>query len=111
MVEINSYYAKERTEPEEGIEVNEKGGKQSKVGVRYDLIDPIAIQKLAQVFHEGAEKYDEWNWLKIDCRSHLNHALNHIYLWLGGDESGEDHLAHALCRLTMAVRKEEDENG
>lgn len=36
---------------------NERGGKQSQVEYRFDLIDQNAIFAMAQVLHEGAFKY------------------------------------------------------
>jgi len=94
------------------IEVNERGGKQSRIVCRYDLVDSLAIHRLALILHEGAEKYGEDNWRQIPARSHINHALRHIYMYLDGagddDDYPEDHLGHAFCRLMMACRKDMD---
>lgn len=81
--------------------VNEKGGKQSHIPVRFDLIDAKALFKEAAVLHEGAQKYGENNWRLISVEEHLNHALMHIYAWLSGDRSDE-HLSHIMCRATFA---------
>jgi hypothetical protein len=86
------------------VHVNERGGKQSKLDVRYDLLSPTAIKALAQVLAYGAEKYDPWNWTKIDTKDHVNHAMNHIIEYLAGNE--DEHfpqLYHALCRMMFAV--------
>lgn len=67
--------------------------------VRFDLISPIGLQRLAETYAEGAEKYDEHNWRKgFKFSVLLNHAIRHIYLRLQGDTS-EDHLAHAAWNL------------
>ena len=87
------------------IAVNAEGGKQQRLNYRFDLIDPHAIYKLASVLAGGCEKYGPDNWRSIECRDHLNHAIEHIYAHLGGDAS-EDHLSHALCRLVFAVAVE-----
>ncbi len=55
---------------------------------------------------EGAEKYEAWNWLRIDVPDHINHALTHLYAYLSGDTS-ENHLAHAACRVHMALELDE----
>jgi len=80
---------------------NEKGGLQSKVEFRFDLIDPAAFFDLASVLHEGAKKYSIDNWRLISTEEHLNHALMHIYAYLMGDKQ-DNHLGHALCRTMMA---------
>ncbi len=67
--------------------------------VRYDLITPIGLRRLAQTCAEGARKYGDYNWQKgIPASEMLNHAIRHIYLWLEGDH-GEDHLAHAAWNI------------
>jgi hypothetical protein len=82
--------------------VNEKGGKQSKLDYRFDLIDPPAAFALAHVLAIGAEKYGEQNWRNITLEDNLNHALMHIFAYLAGDTQ-DDHLEHALCRLHFAL--------
>jgi len=82
--------------------MNERGGKQSKLPYRFDLVDSRAMFALAKVLHEGAEKYGDENWRKIPIRDHLNHLLAHVFAYMAGDES-DDHLEHAFCRAMMAV--------
>jgi hypothetical protein len=57
---------------------------------------------MAKVLSEGAEKYGEQNWRKIDIPDHLNHLLMHTYAYLAGDTTDE-HLSHILCRATFAL--------
>ncbi len=80
---------------------NEKGGSQSHVPVRFDLIDAAALFEMAKVLHEGAVKYGEDNWRKIDVPDHLNHLIMHAYAYLSGDRTDE-HLSHIMCRATFA---------
>lgn len=87
---------------------NAEGGKQSKVLYRFDLFDPAALFAVSGVLAEGAEKYGEWNWLKIPSQDHINHAIIHLYAHLAGDKS-DDHLSHAMCRVMFALRKQNDE--
>jgi len=74
---------------------------------RYDLISPIGLRRLAETCHEGANKYDDFNWEKgMDIPDILNHAIAHVYGYLSGDRS-EDHLAHAAWNLFAAMHSEE----
>ena len=78
------------------------GAKQSATKYRCDLLPPQAILRIADILHQGAEKYGDWNWHRISPGQHLNHALVHIFAMLAGDES-DDHIGHAACRLLMAL--------
>ena len=91
---------------EEEMVVNYNGGRQSKLGYRFDLIDTKAIFALANVLHTGEVRYGKDNWRKIDTESHLNHALSHAYAFLAGDQQ-DDHLSHCFCRLMMAIGVDE----
>jgi hypothetical protein len=80
---------------------NERGGSQSLIEVRFDLIDGAALFEMAKVLHTGAVKYGENNWRKIDVPDHLNHLIMHAYAWLAGDHTDE-HLSHIMCRSMFA---------
>lgn len=70
---------------------------------RYDLISPIALEAWAKTCAEGAAKYGDFNWERgMPAHDLLNHALRHIYMFLGGDRS-EDHLPHALWNVGAAI--------
>jgi hypothetical protein len=100
------------------MEVNDRGGRQSKLSTRFDLVPPAALYEVAKTLDEGAEKYGERNWRKINTTSHLNHALAHVNNYLqmtsavagGGVEASSDELieelAHAATRLLMALEIE-----
>ena len=76
--------------------------------VRFDLISPIGLRRLAETMAEGSAKYGDHNWEKgIPVQNLLNHALAHIYEYLGGDRS-EDHLAHASFGLFAVMHFEEE---
>lgn len=81
--------------------VNDRGGKQSKVLYRFDLLNPAAMFEMTKVLKYGAEKYGADNWKDIDVRDHLNHMLIHTYAYLAGDTSDE-HLSHIMCRAMFA---------
>jgi hypothetical protein len=71
--------------------------------VRYDLISPIGLKALARTYAEGAERRGACNWENgMPVPDLLNHAIKHIYEFLGGDRS-EDHLGHAAWNILGAV--------
>lgn len=87
------------------IEVNELGGKQSKLKERFDFLPPNAVSSCARTIGYGESKYGEGNWKKISILSHINHALGHLFKYLAKDKS-EDHLSHAASRLLFALELE-----
>jgi hypothetical protein len=75
--------------------------------VRFDLITPIGLRRLAETCAEGARKYGDYNWQKgIPASQMLNHAIRHVVLYLQGDD-GDDHLAHAAWNLLSLCHYEE----
>ena len=96
------------TEPVENLTHFASGAVRSAdtAGLRYDLISPIALKRIAQTCAEGAAKYSAFNWEKgMDVPDLLNHAINHIYSYLAGDRS-EDHLGHAAWNCCAAIHSE-----
>lgn len=76
-------------------------------GVRFDLITPIGLRRLAETYKEGSVKYGDNNWQKgFPASDVMNHAIRHMYLWLDGDKT-EDHLAHAAWGLFTVMHFEE----
>jgi hypothetical protein len=69
-------------------------------------LDPLAIERMAEVMAEGSAKYgpptEVWN--RIAVVAHINHALGHLFKYLAGDTT-EDHLGHAACRTMGALGK------
>lgn len=75
--------------------------------VRFDLITPIGLRRLAETYNEGAKKYGAYNWLKgFPASDLMNHTIAHCYKWLNGDTS-EDHLAHAAWGLFTIMHFQE----
>lgn len=101
----------------EEITVNESGGKQSKLYTAYHLMDPRASHAHAAILHRGELKYGRDNWRKIDAEQHVNRAIAHLNTWLEHERERatnflpEDDLAHALCRVHMALAQEIDRYG
>lgn len=70
---------------------------------RWDLISPIGLKALAKTYAEGAAKRGAANWENgMPVTDLLNHAIGHIYDFLGGDRS-EDHLGHAAWNVLGAI--------
>lgn len=104
------------------IVTNEQGGKQSAIITSLYKLDPDVILALGAVLGYGAHKYgDEGiaigseNWRKIPHTDHLDHMLEHVFMYmrelkreqlgLGPDLSDEDrglHLDHVVCRAMFA---------
>ena len=103
-------------EPDAPVVENKNGGKQSDTPYGFHLVPTSAIFDAAKVLKYGADKYSESfehrNYTKIPSVDHLNHALQHIYAHLAGDQQ-DDHLGHALVRMMFAydVYQKENENG
>ena len=74
--------------------------------LRYDLISPLGLARVAAACAEGAAKYGDHNWEKgMPVGDLLNHAIAHIYNFLAGDRS-EDHLGHAAWGVLAAIHSE-----
>ena len=76
---------------------------------RYSLIPVQPLHEVAQVMTFGAMKYADNNWQKVDNAvvRYTDAALRHIESWRGGEqndhESGNHHLAHAICCLLFIM--------
>lgn len=102
---------------EKDAEILAQGGTQFETGavrssdkanVRYDLISPIGMRRLAETMEEGRQKYGYFNWERgMPIGDILNHAIAHIYAYLAGEPTGEDDLAHAAWNLFAAMHMEE----
>ena len=90
-------------------------------GKKYDgekpkmyLLPPKALTEVAKVLTFGANKYDENNWKKLDNlqNRYSGAALRHIFAHMDGeefdDETGLDHLAHAICCLLFKLEAKLD---
>lgn len=44
------------------IKKEDKGLRYNNGKLRYDLLEPFALQELVRVFTKGAEKYEDNNW-------------------------------------------------
>ena len=76
--------------------------------VRYDLLEPYAIEQLAKVFTKGAEKYAPFNWLKgMEWSKCLASLKRHLAAFEQGvdydNESELLHMAHVAWNALALV--------
>lgn len=72
----------------------------SNVGkLRYDLLEPYAIQELARVFTKGAEKYEDNNWLNggMDYSKMLASLKRHIAAFEMGEDIDPETQCHHMA--------------
>jgi hypothetical protein len=73
--------------------------------LQYGLIPPNALKATVEILTFGAEKYepDNWKWVPDSKRRYFDAAQRHLWAWKCGEqndqETGKNHLAHALCCL------------
>lgn len=76
-------------------------------------VPPNALLAVAHVLTFGAEKYGRDNWRQVENAEtrYLDAALRHINAYQCGEavdpESGESHLAHAVCSLMFMLELQE----
>lgn len=76
---------------------------------RFSLIPFGALRSVIAVLEFGATKYapDNWKTVPDARRRYFDASIRHITAWWGGeksdDESGEHHLAHAICCLLFLL--------
>lgn len=72
-----------------------------------------AISIIHDVLANNSHKHAPGAWRKTSVREHLDHAYEHIRLFLYGEDTGEPDLYHALTRLAFAAelyKLEQEEN-
>jgi hypothetical protein len=74
---------------------------------RYDLISPLALRRLAQLYERGAVKYEARNWEQGApfCRF-LDSAARHLQQYMAGERT-EDHLAAVAWNVFAIMHFEE----
>jgi hypothetical protein len=74
---------------------------------RPDLLPSEAVLAAGRVLAFGLEKHPDELWKTLSVEDHVAASLRHIYQHQSGTdpETGESHLAHALCRLAFAIAR------
>jgi hypothetical protein len=76
--------------------------------VRYDLVSPYALRRLAARYKMGADKYGDGNYLKgFPVHDVLNHTLNHLFLYMAEGNRNDDNLAAAMWNIATIIHFEE----
>jgi len=80
------------------------------VNIELELISDVNLDQafciLARTLASGRRTHRAGAWRSKPVQKHLQHARKHLDLLARGSE-GEDHLAHAACRLLMALELRE----
>jgi hypothetical protein len=78
--------------------------------IELELVSDInldqALCALARTLAAGRRTHRAGAWRLKPVQKHLQHARKHLDLLASGS-AGEDHLAHAACRLLMALELRE----
>lgn len=92
----------ERQEFETGAKRDTQTGKP-----RYDLIPPLALKRVADLYAKGAIKYDEHNWTKgMPLSRFLASMMRHAMQFSMGDKD-EDHLAAVIFNALAIMHFQE----
>lgn len=88
------------------------GGMQKTIKLNVNVADELwpyqVVDEIQKVMEEGLEKHSGKWWLRQSVKEHVECAFLHVQHVLNEEavlENGkrEDHLAHAFCRLMMAM--------
>lgn len=75
----------------------------------YSLVPFEVLDEVVKVLTYGANKYDRFNWEFVEDKRYQAAALRHISAYMQGEmldqESGYEHLAHAICNLMFLMAK------
>lgn len=70
---------------------------------RFSLVPWAAMKAVVRVLEYGAREYGAWNWEVVEDQRtrYFDAAHRHLLAWWDGERSdkntGESHLAHAIC--------------
>jgi Domain of unknown function (DUF5664) len=79
----------------------------------FALLPPWALEAVSKVLTIGAQKYerDNWKYVPNGRFRYINAALRHLNAYSKGEttdpETGENHLAHAICCLMFILDSDE----
>jgi len=76
---------------------------------RWDLLPWREIEQVVKILTFGAKKYadDNWKYIPDLKKRYFAAAMRHLVAWQKGEmldqESGENHLSHALCCILFLL--------
>lgn len=80
--------------------------------LRFDLIPPAALIRMAELYRKGAEHYGENNWQKgIPYKRVMASVFRHMYAYWDGDRSEDHQAAVAWGMFTLMHYDREIERG
>lgn len=77
----------------------------------YSLVPLKSLKEIADILTFGSKKYARENWRYVEDRNnrYWSAAMRHMISWKGGetldDETGKNHLAHAICCLMFLLEE------
>jgi hypothetical protein len=79
--------------------------------LRWELLPWREVEQVVEILTIGAKKYDDNNWQKVEPFSrYASAAFRHFVAWCKGEpldqETGKNHLAHAICCLLFLLWKD-----
>lgn len=80
----------------------------------YALLPPRAVEAMVRVLTYGAKKYAPGNWRKVPDlrRRYISALLRHVFAHMRDEkrdpETGENHLAHAMCCAAFILELDEE---
>ena len=86
-----------------------KGSKFDTGKPRFSLLPKGVLTSILKVLEYGAKKYSVDNWQQVENprERYYDAAMRHLYAWFNGEskdlETGESHLAHAICCLLFLL--------
>ena len=90
--------------------------KETEGKLRYSLLVDEFIDEMVRVREFGADKYDDWDWMRgRPWTDYSDAARRHLRAWLDGettaDDSGLHHLAHAAVGMMFLFWLEARDRG
>lgn len=78
---------------------------------RPDLLPSKAVLAAGRVLAFGLSKHPDEKWKTLSVADHVAACTRHLFQHQDGpdEETGESHLAHALCRIAFAIARDSDE--
>lgn len=74
---------------------------------RYDLVTPLAMKRLADIWEKGSLKYSARNWEKgMPLSRYVDSAMRHLFQFLEGRRD-EDHAGQSAWNLLCLIHTEE----
>jgi len=94
--------------------VTNTGRKDDHEKLRFDLVPWEALEPVVKVLEHGAGKYGDDNWRLVPDHERryfaaaMRHLVAHAKCQPTDPETGQSHLAHAVCCLLFMIAREKE---